>query len=84
MKLTDGKRTIGIEMIGLNGIDWTADFYNAGTLEQVEDAFKVDDVQEAVSAAVDYCNHQGDYDEITDTETKLYVNGELVAESKEK
>lgn len=70
-------------MVGINGIDWTTDFYNAGTLERVGDVYKVDDVQDAIDAAVDYCNHRGDYDEITDTETKLYVGGKLVAECKE-
>lgn len=85
MRLTDGRSEAEIKMVGINGIEWTEDFYNAGALQMSDDgeSYLVDDVQDAIDAAVDYCKHEGDYSDITDTETKVYLNGELIAECEE-
>lgn len=83
MKFTDGTRTVDIKMVGINGIDWTADFYNAVQWEGEEEPYHVDHVQDIIDAAVEYCNHDGDYSDITDTETEVYVDGELIAKCEE-
>ena len=67
MKMTDGKKTIEIEMKSWNGsgytADWSLDFFNAGGLEYDEDTdiFIVDDVDHCVEQANDCINHVGDF-----------------------
>ena len=81
MLIKDKNEIAEIEMIGRNGIDWTRDFFSAGTMEQDEEdgAFIVDSIQDCLDTVMDYCNHSGDYSDITDSETRVYLGGQLYA-----
>ena len=81
MLIKDRNEIADIKLIGKNGIDWTRDFFNAGTMEQDEEdgAFIVDSIQDCLDAVMDYCNHSGDYTDITDDETRVYLGGQLYA-----
>lgn len=84
MKITDGTNSADIKLIGLDGIEWTEDFFNADTLEKNDnEEYVVEYVQDYIDAVTDYYNHVGEFGYITDTKTKLSVNGELVADCKE-
>ena len=67
MKMTDGKKTIEIEMVSWNGSgynpDWSQDFFDAGSLQYDEETniYKVDDVDYCVEQANDCVNHIGDF-----------------------
>ena len=85
MTFTDGTATKRIELIE-NGIDFTKDFYNVGTLEYDEDndVYKVDSVEDCIAQAEDYLNHDGDYREYENYgHAELYVNSLFVAEEVE-
>lgn len=81
MLIKDNNEIAEIELIGRNGIDWTRDFFNAGTMEQDEEdgAYIVDSIQDCLDAVMDYCSHEGDYADITDDETRAYLGGRLYA-----
>ena len=63
MVLTDGTRTVHIYMCGINDVEWTEDFYNAGDLEYDEetDVYTVEDVAYCIEQAIDYFNGVGDH-----------------------
>ena len=85
MTFADGTATKRIELIE-NGIDFTKDFYNVGTLEYDEDndVYKVDSVEDCIAQAKDYLNHDGDYRENENYgHAELYVNSLFVAEEVE-
>lgn len=78
MLIKDRNEIADIRMIGKNDIDWTADFFNAGTLQKDTDgAYIVDSIQDCLDAVIDYCNHEGDYADIDDEETEVYLGGHL-------
>lgn len=67
MKLTDGKRTVDIEMAEWDGNgwtpDWSNDFFEAGTLKYNEekDAYIVPNVDYCIEQANDWKNADGDF-----------------------
>ena len=67
MRLTDGKRTVQIEMRTWTGSnltpDWSEDFFNAGLLQRNPDtdAYCVNDVDYCIEQANDWANQEGDY-----------------------
>lgn len=69
MKLTDGTRTISIQMQTWNGNgysqDYSKDFFEAGSLEYDEkkDAYIVEDVDYCIEQANDCVNHKGDFND---------------------
>lgn len=80
MRLTDGKKTVEITMTKWNGSgwdpDWSADFFDAGTLkyDQDKDAYVVDDVDYCVEQAEDCIACRGDYaDNIPDPDAEVRV-----------
>lgn len=72
MKFTDGKRTVEIRMYGINGAEWSNDFFNGGhgcEYDEEKEAYIVNDVDYCIEAAEDCVNHRGDYyDEIEPSE----------------
>ena len=63
MKFTDGTKTVEIRLVDTNGIDWTADFFQVGNLEETEDgAYIVEDTELLLEAVDDYSKGRGDYD----------------------
>lgn len=87
MKLTDGKRTVEIEMQNWTGNgytpDWSIDFFEAGSLPYNEesDTYTVDDVDYCIEQATDWENSEGDFseDEIDDSR-KVFVT-EIVTQA---
>ena len=87
-KLTDGKRTVEIEMLrwdDLNscyGSDWSDDFFEIGGLQHdpETDAYLVPDVDYCIHQASDAINCKGDffYDEPAPG-SALFVDGERIA-----
>lgn len=67
MKITDGKKTVNIEMKVWQGNgyspDWSIDFFNAGSLKYNDeiDIYIVDDVDYCIEQAQDWKNSIGDY-----------------------
>ena len=64
MKLTDGTKLIDIKLIDPNtGLDWSLDFFEAGSLEYLEDydAYVVRDVDYCIDQAFDWKNSEGDF-----------------------
>lgn len=67
MKLTDGKKTVEIEMKVWQGNgyspDWSIDFFNAGSLKYDEDrdVHYVEDVDYCIEQAEDWKNSTGDF-----------------------
>lgn len=63
MKLTDGKKTVEVQIIGKNGIDWAEEFYEVGSLKYDEqaDAYTVEDVDYCIEQAKDWEQGQGDF-----------------------
>lgn len=61
MRLYDGYRLVDIKLIGMNEVDWSNDFYNAGTLFYHEelDAYEVDDIDYCIEQAKDWENGKG-------------------------
>jgi surface protein len=65
MRLTDGKKLVDIKIQHWNGSgydpDWSADYFNAGSLEYDErlQAYKVDDVSYCVDMARDRISEEG-------------------------
>lgn len=75
MKITDGKRTVEIEMKVWDDTsnnyspDWSNDFFVAGTLETTEDgAHIVDDVQYCIDQAEDWGAKRNDYSDVPERE----------------
>ena len=81
MRLTDGTRTIEIEMVVRDGdnvsSDWSNDFFEAKYDEGL-DAYHVNDVDYAVEQAMDWKYSSGDFqgtDDIAYWDKDVYVDG---------
>ena len=67
MKITDGKKTVEIRMMVLDGNgyspDWSLDFFDAGGLpyDDEKDVYTVDDVDYCIEQARDWQNSEGDF-----------------------
>ena len=67
MKLTDGKRTIEIQMMTWEGNgytpDWSKDFFEAGDCpyDEENDVYIVKDVDYCIEQAEDWKNGRGDF-----------------------
>lgn len=63
MKLTDGKKTVEIKMYGVNGIEWSLDFFEAGGLpyDELNDTYYVHDVDYCIDQAKDWESGIGDF-----------------------
>lgn len=76
MKLYSGNRMIEIIATDKNGVDWTINLLNAGSLDYNEelDAYEVDDIDEAIDFAEDWINCEGDFaDDEYDEDNNLEV-----------
>lgn len=84
IKMTDGKRTVSIEMYVWNGSsygeDWSHDFFEVGGLPYHEDdqsdnrIYHVDDVDYCLEQAEDWMNRRGDfYYDDSDDERQVFV-----------
>jgi hypothetical protein len=85
MKITDGKRTVEINIMTWNGTgygpDWAEEYFNAGMLPHDEetDTYTVQDVQYCIDMADDTgeegarckCNNGGEY--APDDNTEVFV-----------
>ena len=66
-RLTDGNKTVEIEMTIWTGSgyspDWSGDFFEVGGLEydDAKEAYKVEDVDYCVDQANDWKNSEGDF-----------------------
>lgn len=62
-KFTDGTMTLEIEMYGINGAEFSNDFFEVRLLMFDEDrkAYVVDDVCHLIKEAVDWENGTGEY-----------------------
>lgn len=82
MRLYDKRNgdVVDVVMIGKNGIDWSADFFNAGSLERNEelDAYEVENVDTCIEAAFDWEDGVGDY-ETRDTDPREVTVEEIRA-----
>ena len=84
-RLTDGKKTVEIEMMVWEGNgytpDWSNDFFEVGSLEYDEEleAYKVEDVDYCIDQAADWRKSTGDFsgDEPNENNT-VFVNGEVL------
>lgn len=84
MKLTDGKKTVEIELQewneenGCYGIDFSNEFYNAGSLAYDDelDAYIVSDVDYCIDYAMDWKKSIGDFngEEYNENRT-VFVDG---------
>ena len=73
MKFTDGTKTVEIRLVDTNGIDWTADFFQVGNLEETEDgAYIVEDTELLLEAVDDYSKGRGDYEGMT-CDSVIYI-----------
>ncbi len=79
-KLTDGKRTVNIELKVWEGNgyspDWSDDFFNVGLLpyDREADTFTVDDVEYCLEQAYDWKYSVGDYcDDIPNENNEVFV-----------
>lgn len=78
-RLTDGTRTVEIEMARWNGTgfnpDWSMDFFEVGGLpyDEEADTYKVDDVDYCIDQAIDAVK------EMNDEAEWLIVDGERMA-----
>lgn len=77
---TDGTKTVSIWMENVNGVEWSADFYDVGGLEYDEEAeaYKVESIEYLIDQAKDYMAGIGDFYEsgVKDGET-LTVSGDI-------
>jgi hypothetical protein len=81
MKLTDGKKTVEIELIGKNDIDWSEEFFETGALEydEAQDTYKVDDVQYCIEQATDYIHGYNEFGMMPQAGERLVIDGETIA-----
>ena len=75
MRMTDGKRTIEIQMTANGDPDWSKDFFNAGSLDYDEstDTYKVEDVEWCIEQAHDWQKSIGDFADDTPNETNTVI-----------
>lgn len=84
-RLTDGKKTVDIEMMVWEGNgyapDWSKDFFEVGNLEYDEklEAYKVRDVEYSIEQANDWRKSIGDFscDKPNENNT-VFVDGEVL------
>lgn len=77
MKFTDGEKTIEIKLVDANGIDWTADFFQVGNLEETEDgSYIVEDTELLLEAVDDYSKGRGDYDDMV-CDSIIYIKEDV-------
>ena len=77
---TDGTKTVSIWMENVNGVEWSADFYDVGGLEYDEEAeaYKVESIEYLVDQAKDYMAGIGDFYESGAKEGEtLTVSGDI-------
>lgn len=84
-RLTDGKKTVDIEMMVWEGNgytpDWSADFFEVGNLEFDEEvgAYKVVDVDYCIDQANDWRKSTGDFSNDKPNENNtVFVDGEVL------
>ena len=84
-KLTDGKKTVDIEMMVWEGNgytpDWSKDFFEVGNLEYDEklEAYKVRDVDYCIEQASDWRKSIGDFSDCEPNENNtVFVDGEVL------
>lgn len=84
-RLTDGKKTVEIEMMVWEGNgytpDWSNDFFEIGNLEFDEDvgAYKVVDVDYCIDQAADWRKSIGDFsDDEPNENNTVFVDGEVL------
>lgn len=82
MKITDGNRTVEIEMVVWDessasfSPDWSADCFNAGTLpyDEETDTYTVGNVQDCIDYAIDWRDSIGDFrDDYPNENSKRFV-----------
>ena len=80
MKITDGKKTVDIEMKVWEGSgfspDWSMDFFDAGSLPYNEETetYTVDDVDYCIEQAEDWENSRGDFsDDVPNENRRVFV-----------
>lgn len=72
-KFYDGKKVLSISLKDNDGVDFTSDFFNAGSLayDESKEAYKVDDVDYLVDYATSYAAGKNpDFDNFGD-DTKV-------------
>lgn len=77
---TDGTKTVSIWMENVNGVEWSADFYDVGGLEYDEEAeaYKVESIEYLIDQAKDYMSGIGDFYESGAKEGEtLTVSGDI-------
>lgn len=86
MKITDGKRTVDINIMTWNGTgygpDWAEEYFNAGALpyDEKKDVYTVQDVQYCIDMAEDTgeegtrCKCNDDGEPVPDDDTEVLVN----------
>ena len=90
MRLTDGTRTIEIEMVVRDGdnvsADWSGDFYGGAKYDEGLDAYLVDDVDYAIEQAMDWKYSSGDFQGTDDDDywnRSVYVDGVYMTDERE-
>ena len=85
MKLTDGKKTVEIELKNDNGIDWSAEFFEAGALEydEAQDTYMVDDVQYCIDQAIDYIHGVSDTGIFPRDGEYIIIDGNIIEQDAE-
>lgn len=76
MRLYSGNRMVDIIATDKNGVDWTINLLNAGSLDYNEelDAYEVEDIDGAIEFAEDWINCEGDFaDDEYDEDNNLEV-----------
>ena len=77
---TDGTKTVSIWMENVNGVEWSADFYDVGGLEYDEEAeaYQVESIEYLIDQAKDYMAWIGDFYEAGAKEGEtLTVSGDI-------
>lgn len=84
-RLTDGKKTVEIEMMVWEGSsytpDWSYDFFEVGSLEYDEEleAYKVKDVDYCIDQAAAWRKSTGDFSDGEPNENNtVFVDGEVL------
>ncbi len=74
-RLTDNKKTVEINMIGKNKIDFSNEFFEIGGLpyDSEKDAYIVPDVDYCIEQANDAKNGKGDYAECGADDFSIHV-----------
>lgn len=77
MTITDGTRTVNIQMMDLavSSLDWSLDFFCAGSLPYNDetDTYTVPDVSYCIGQAEDWKNCVGDFSDDRQTDKRLVL-----------